>query len=127
MKFHKESFRGRVKDFQISFNEEQKDIDSAIQVSLELFRQLINSFQNANVLVRFIAKVNFFHVNPLTNEVTERSYHFCSDKTESVYDVDEFYQRHMRKIVQRLDNFNVHGSNLLIKNIAHIHVQCTII
>ena len=126
LNFHKESVKGRVKDYQVSFNDEQREIQRLIPLTLDLFRQLVDTFTEGRLHARLIAKVNFSHVNPLTDEVTERAYHFASYKSEKVSDVNEFYQRHMRRIAERLDSFNINGSNLLIKNIAHIHIQCIV-
>ena len=57
----------------------------------------------------------------------ERFYHFSSYQSEKVYDVNDFFERHMTKIASRFDSFNTNGSNLLIKNIAHIHVLLTLV
>ena len=51
----------------------------------------------------------------------------CACMSEKVYDVNEFFVRHMTKIASRLDSFNVNGSNLLLKNIAHVHVVLTLL
>ena len=125
LNFHKQSLKGVVQDYQISFNEEQSNIERIVPLTLDLFQQLVHSMQDkAPLHVRLIAKVNFIHLNNLTLKEDKRSYHFVSYKMERVDDVDDFYQRHMQKIASRLDSFNVNGSNLLIKNIPHIHIQC---
>ena len=125
LKFHKQSFKGMIQDYQISFNEEQNDIEKIVPLTLSLFQQFVKSVEDKSPLrARLVAKVNFIHVNPKTNEVEERAYHFTSYRMELVLDVEDFYQRHMEKIAERLHTFNQNGSNLLMKNIAHIHLQC---
>lgn len=128
LKFHKKSFKGLVRDYQISFNEMQRSVEDVVPLTLDLFRQLIESFKDSQIVkVRLVAKVNFTHVNSLTKETEDRSYHFASLSSERVDDVEDFYHRHMRKIAERLEMFNRNGSNLLIKNIGHIHIQCVLL
>ena len=122
LKFHKQSFKGVVVDYIISFKEEQTSIQDTLLITRDLFRQLIESFNDKNVSARLIAKVNFIHVNAETNEMEERPYHFTSYKSERVFDIDDFFTHHMMKIASRLDSFNRNGSSLLIKNIEHLHV-----
>ena len=122
LKFYKQSLKGVVQDFVISFDEEHTDIFLALNNTLDLFRQLIETnFKDKTVSARLVAKVNFIHVNQETGQLDERSYHFPSYSCEKVFDVQDFYERHMTKIAQRLHDFN-ETSNLLIKNIAHIHI-----
>ena len=125
LNFHKRSLKGAVEDYIISFNEEHATIAYVLLITQDLFEQLMNNFSYQQAKVRLIAKVCFIHVNNGTHEAEERFYHFPSYQTEEVIDSKEFYQRHMNKIARRLDAFNLGGSNLLIKNIAHIHIQLT--
>ena len=54
----------------------------------------------------------------LTDEEEEDvNYFHPSYKTEMIDDVETFFSRHMLKLGERMDNFNHHGSNLIIKNI----------
>lgn len=125
LNFYKKSLKGVTEDYQISFNEDQHNIERIVPLTLDLFQQLLDSLQDkAPVHARLVAKVNFIHLNNVTQEEKERAYHFASYRSEHVDDVENFYRRHMKKIASRLDSFNVNGSNLLIKNIAHIHIQC---
>lgn len=124
--FYKQSLKRKVQDFMISFNEEQTDIQQVLIRTKDLFVQLIDTFQSKVIHARLVAKVRFIHVNSMTNEMEERFYHFPSYKTECVLNADEFYHQHMEKIAQRLDSFNKNGSNLLIKNIDHIHILLTV-
>ena len=103
--FHKNSLRGRVADYVIKCHEPQVDIFCLIG--------------DNDAKVRLVAKVIFKHIP--TEEL--RAYHFGSYAAEYVDDPQDFFQRHMMKISQRMDDFNHHGSNLLIYNISHIHIQ----
>ena len=127
LEFHQLSAKGIFQDFIISFNEEQTSIRQVLKITLDLFQQLVEKFTDKLISARLIAKVNFIHINNVTNEIEERFYHFASYKSEKVYDANEFFTRHMTKIASRLDSFNVNGSNLLLKNIAHIHVVLTLL
>ena len=89
----------------------------------DLFLQLIEKFNDKVVMARLVMKIHFQHFG---EEIEDRFYHFGSYSSEVVIDPDEFFTRHIYKIVQRLDQFNYHGSNLVIKAISHIHIQLTI-
>ena len=126
LKFHKESLRGKTQDYIIHFHKEQMDLQHVLLLTSDLFKQLIESFGNKNLVARLVAKVRFIHVNNMTDEMEERFYHFSSYGNEPVIDADDFFQRHMAKIASRLDSFNVNGSNLMIKNIAYLHIILTL-
>lgn len=120
---HKTSLRRAVQDFIISFNSVQSDIENVIWETVELIQKLVSSFNGKRLAGRLIAKINFLHINPETNREEVRSYHFTSYKSEEIENVEEFFVRHMSKIAHRLEMFAKNGSNLVIKNIEHIHIQ----
>jgi hypothetical protein len=101
--------------------------ENIVQKTAKLLHQLIDSYDGKRLLGRLIAKVNFVHINPMTNEEEIRPYHFASYKSQKIDDVDEFYVSHMKKIASRLDTFTSNGSNLVIKNIEHIHIQLSVV
>ena len=126
---YKSSIRGIVQDYIITFNSEECDIHCVIDKTYELFEKLIKHFQDSksNISCRLVAKVNFLHVNEVTDEISERSYFFPSFQTEVVVgDVLGFYTTHMLKIAKRLEFFHANGSNLQIKNIESIHILLTL-
>ena len=124
---HKSSLRGVVQDYVLNFNSLQFQIeDTIVTATLELIEQLVSSLNGKRVLGRLVAKVNYTHINSLTNETSDRAYHFPSYSLEEIEDVEDFYTRHMTKIIMRMDSFNNNGSNLMIKNIEHIHIQLSI-
>lgn len=125
IELYKQSMKGTLKDFIISFNEEQTDMEQVLMKTQSLFLDLIDSHDDQLIKARLVAKVRFVHINNVTDEMEERFYHFPSYQAEHVIDMRDFYQRHMMKIAKRLDSFNQNGSNLLIKNIAHIHILLT--
>lgn len=124
---HKASHRGVVQDFIINFNATQSNIEDILWETVELIQQLIYSFNGNRVKARLIAKVNFTHLNPVNENETIRYYHFPSYQTEEIEDVEDFIVRHLTKIASRIDAFNHEGSNLVIKNIEHIHIQLTVL
>ena len=130
VKHHKTSLRGVVQDYVISFNEEQCEIECIMQHSMLIVKELFEAFKKNDKTIkgRLIAKVNYDHLNPMTNEETERSFHFPSYSNEVIEDSYEFFITHMTKIANRIAEFNAnHGSNLKLKNIEHIHIQITCI
>lgn len=92
-----------------------------------LFEKLVDNFPSVKLKARLVAKVNFLHFNNEKVMTEERSYHFPSYSSEEVVDPKEFFIRHMLKIGKYLDNFNERGSNLLLKNIEHVHVLLTLL
>lgn len=127
LKHHKTSLKGTVKDYVFNFNLVEYHLESIVQKTATLLHQLIDSYDGKHLLGRLIAKVNFVHINPMTNEEELRPYHFASYKSEKIEDVDEFYVSHMKKIASRLDTFTSNGSNLVIRNIEHIHIQLSVV
>ena len=69
----------------------------------------------------WLQKVKFLIVNQQTRKLDERSYHFPLHFCEKVYDMQDFYERHMTKIAEHLHDFN-EVRNLLIKYIGHSHL-----
>lgn len=123
LSFHRQSLKGKVQDYVISFHKEEYDIQLLIGHTKGLFFELIEKFEEHVVLARLVMKIHFQHIG---EEIQDRFFHFGSFASENVIDPDEFFTRHMYKIAQRLDEFNYHGSNLVIKAIPHIHIQLTI-
>ena len=124
---YKTSLRGLVEDYIITFNELQCQIDCIVNLTYDLFEKLVSEYRKRHSFLkcRIVAKVNFIHVNEVTNTQTERSYYFASCKSENVDDALQFYQSHMLKIASRLESFHENGSNLIIKNIENIHIHLT--
>lgn len=125
LQHHKDSLRGKVKDYVISFNEPQQDIEVMTEATFEVVKQLLLTFEDRRICGRLIAKVDYFHFNNEQGDVTERSYHFPSYSSEEITNAYAFFKRHMLKIASRIETFNCNGSNLLIKKIEHIHIQLT--
>ncbi len=120
--FYKSSLKGKVQDYVISFNEHQTQFELILGDTLNLVQMLFEKFKDKIIKARLIAKVRFL------NKVGDIYYHhFPSYQAEIVYDVNDFFIRHMEKIASRLDNFNEKGSNLLIDSIDHIHIALTFI
>ena len=119
LSFHKQSLRGRVVDYVITCHECEDSITHLIGTTQDLFIKLMEKYKDTTAMVRLVAKVNFEHV--LSEEL--RPYHFGSYSSEIVGDPKDFFERHMMKMSQRLHAFNEFGSNLVIKNISHIHIQ----
>ena len=127
LNFHKESLRGRVKDYAISFYNVATDFDLILNDTFDIFQRLFDKNIVKPFLARLVAKVNFRHINSETGVTEERSYHFPSLQSEKVILPYDFFLRHIQKIVSRMDTFVSKGSNLLIKNIEHIHIQLSFV
>ena len=59
LEFYKESVRGHVRDYIISFNDNETTIEEVIEDSYDLFKKLMETFKNKLVKVRLIAKIEF--------------------------------------------------------------------
>ena len=125
LQHHKDSLRGKVKDYVISFNEPQQDIEAMTEATFEVVQQLFLTFNDRRVYGRLVAKVDYIQMNYEQGIMNERSYHFPSYSREEIEDVHDFFVKHMMKIASRMESFNANGSNLLIKKIEHIHIQLT--
>ena len=125
---HKTSLKGKVQDYIISFENEQLDIREIISDTSVIFQKLYQHFiDKGNVLLcRLIAQVNYVSMND-DKEETLTKIHFPSYMSEYIINQEEFFERHMLKIASRMDTFQQKGSNLRLKNIAHIHVELNIL
>ena len=124
--FHRQSLRGAVQDYIISFNEEECDIQTMVHKTYDLFEILMQRFNDKVVKARLIAQVNYLRLNDQHEVTGEEDYHFASYSLEEVTNLKDFYERHMCKIASRMDSFHQHGSRLMISHIKHIHIALTI-
>lgn len=125
----KSGFNGILRDYTLKFNEKEMNIDLVLNESLELIQQLFQMLQHPNkrIKARLIANVSYYHVDGVNKIIEERTYHFPSYSAEEVYDVEEFFVRHMQKIISKMDSFHINGSNLVINQIQHIHIPISFI
>ena len=119
LRFHRKSLKGKVEDFVFTYCKKEGDIGVILHDSYQLFQELMKMYDDKIVKARLVAKVDFEHI--LSSET--RTYHFASLPAEVVIDPRDFFEKHMNKISERLDNFNEHGSNLVIKSICCIYIQ----
>lgn len=124
--FHRQSLRGVVQDYIITFNEDLTDIERATGRGLDLFCYLVDHFKEYKIKARLIAQIEFARLNQELEPMEKVDYHFTSYRMEDVVDAKEFFQRHMCKIASRLDAFNEHGSRLLIDHIRHLHIALSL-
>lgn len=124
LRFHKQSLRGSVQDYIIDFHETEYDIEMVVGTTMDLFIQLMKHFENRLIKARLIAEISYIRTND-SDESTIENFHFTSYAQEYVDDPEDFYERHMQKIVSRMDTFHLNGSNLLINKINHIHIAIT--
>jgi len=126
LRFHRQSLRGVIRDYIISFHHEKADLEFAIAKGYFVFQQLMDSLMNKDVKGRLVAEIEFEKVTD--EHAGERVvFHFASYSAETIHDPKDFYQRHMAKIASRLDSFHEHGSNLLLCRIKHIHIQLNVL
>ena len=121
---YKSSFRKRLVDYVIRFHSEQNDIHVVIKRSFAIVKQLIEQYQREDKTIkgRMVALVNYVH----TVKETSVSYYHPSFQCEIIDNAEDFFYTHMLKIVERMENLNHNGSNLLIKNIQEIHLHITV-
>ena len=125
---HRQSLKGAVQDYIISFNGKVSDINMVVGKTFDLFQQLMNQFKDTHrVKARLVAQVNYLRLDEDHETVANDDYHFASYGSEEVLDVDEFYQRHLSKVSSRMDSFHQNGSRLMINHIRHIHIQLAMI
>ena len=117
----KNSLKGAVVDFVICFTREEHDVSNIVQVAKELVKHLLTSYCEDGKRVKgtLVARVRYISIKTLDVIV----YHHTSAPCEEITDPEEFFQRHMLRIGGRLDNFNRHGSSLLLQSIEAVHLQ----
>ena len=119
LRSHRKSLKGAVEDFMFTTCKEEVDVSIVIDAAYQAFEKLMEKYDDKIVKVRLVAKVDFEHI--LSSEC--RSYYIGSFPSEVVEDSRDLFERHMLKISERLDDFNEHGSNLVIKKICCIFIQ----
>ena len=111
-------------DYVIRFHSEQNDLDIIAEHTLDIMKSLVQKYHNDNKRIsgRLIAFVKYFHIE----KEEEVEFFHPSLKTEVIDDAETFFNRHMLKICERMDNFNHHGSFFIIKNIQEIHIHINV-
>ena len=99
-------------------------INSVVQHSFDIVKQLIEEYlqKGERISGRLVTRVNYFHL--IRNDIVP--YYHASLQSEIIDDAETFYFKHMAKICQRMNQFNHHGSHLLIKNIQEIHLHINV-
>ena len=122
--YHKSSLRGAVIDYIIFFNERQADLQIIIQKTYEIFQEIFKYYEGKRIKARLIVKVNYIRPSKSNDEdTTKLAIHFPSLQSEEVFDVEDFFNRHMSKILNRMDTFHEKGSNLILENIEHVYIE----
>ena len=61
VELYREAFKCQVQDFMISFHKEQMTVEKVLEVTADLFENLINSFDdNCRLTARLVAKCALF-------------------------------------------------------------------
>ena len=118
LKHHKNSLRGAVFDFILTFNDEESNVEDIIEIASSLFKELCDSFPG-RLKADLAAKVNYWRGS--TDE--EDSYFHASSPSEEVIDPMLFFKEHMLRIGSRIDKMNERGSMLVIIAIEEIHIR----
>ena len=122
--YHKSSLRGAVIDYIITFNEHQNDLQTIIQKTYEIFQELFKYYERKRIKARLIVKANYIRPTRSDDEdTTTLGIHFPSLQSEEVSDVEDFFNRHMSKILTRMDTFHEKGSNLILENIEYVYIE----
>jgi len=122
---YKVSKRKTLADYIICFHSQQRDIKVVIENSFDIVKQLIENYHRNDKTIkgRLVALVNYVH----TINGNNVSYYHSSSHTEVISSAEDFFYTHMLKIAERMESFQQHGSNLMIKNIQEIHLHITAI
>lgn len=117
-------FLNKAIDYVIRFHSEQIDMELIVEHTFEIVKLLVEKYHDEKKTIsgRLVAFVNYFHI-----EKDEDVHYFHpSYQTEIIHDADTFFHKHMLKICERMDNFNRHGSNFIIKNVEEIHIHVNV-
>ena len=118
---YKTCFNGLLNDYVIRFDNEESNLEVVIEKSFAVFKMLYEKYKSEDKVIsgRLVALVKYIH---LLDDKTVSYYH-ASYATEVIVDASDFFNAHMLKIGQRMENFNKNGSHLVIKNIEEIHIH----
>ena len=121
LSLHKECFGGAAQDFVMRFKRRETSIEEIISISSDIVKQVIEIYQRKRKVVsgRLVARVVYSSVHKKEPII----YYHPSFQMERIHDAEDFYMRHMLKIVNRMDTFNHEGSNLVIEKIDEIHLH----
>ena len=121
---YKSALKKNTCDYVIRFHSEQMDHEIVTRQSFQIVKDLVSEYlsKSKKISGRLVAFVQYFHIE---KEETVNYFH-SSYQSEVIQDAEMFYFRHMIKIGERMDNFNHHGSNFIIKNIKEIHVHINV-
>ena len=125
LSLHKECFGGAAQDFVMRFKKRETSIEDIVSISSNVVKQVIEMYQRKRKVVfgRLVARVVY---TPIHSEEPVVYYH-PSYQSERIQNAEDFYTRHMMKVVQRMDKFNREGSNLIIENIDEIHLHFSLV
>ena len=121
LSLHKECFGGAAQDFVMRFKKRETSIKDIVSISSYVVKQVIEMYQRKRKVVfgRLVARVVYTTIHSKEPVV----YYHPSYRMERIHDAEDFYRRHMLKIVNRMDTFNHEGSNLVIEKIDEIHLH----
>lgn len=119
LKHHRNSLRGTVVDFIITFKDEETSVDIITKITCDLFEELCKSFNGKRLKGDLCAKVRYLRVS--TGKVD--SYFHASSPSDDVNNPAEFFKEHLLRIASRIDKMNQLGSMLLILAIDEIHIR----
>ena len=122
---HRQSRRGFIQDYIVTFDKEESAIENVLGKSYDLFENLMKHFKDVWVKVRLIDQVIYVRMNDQHEVIGQEGYHFASYQAE-VYNPKDFYERHMSKIISRMDSFQRNDSRLMINTIKYIHIALTV-
>ena len=122
---HKDAFKKTACDYVIRFNSEQNNLDHIVKNCFEFVKRLVAEYHEKDETIsgRLILKANY---HPVGKEEVVTYYH-SSPYTETIDSAEDFYFTHMLLICARMEDFNRHGSNLLIKNVEEIHFHVNVL
>ena len=129
------SLCGVVADYIIEFPQSETSLDDIVDKTYDLFYMLCEKYSDMRIKARLIAECEFLREKTVDNDKNGsqkvcdiiETYHFASYSAEWVEKMTcmDFYERHMQKIANRMDEFNRKGSSLKLNRIKHIHIAIT--
>lgn len=123
LKYYRNSLRGTVYDFIITFHNEESDLELIIQIASDLFEKLCQSFDGELMKSDLIAKVKYLRTSTGKPEI----YYHSSSPSDYVINPLEFFRQHMLRIGSRIDKMNERGSMLIIISIEEVHIRLSLV
>ena len=120
--------KGEVVDYVIMLPRNETSMDDVVYKTEDLFTAICTHYIDNRWKARLVALCEYERINNEGEVIGRETYHHGSFHSEwcSLMHAHEFYRRHLRRIVSRIESFLRNGSSLRFVGYKHIHVAFSV-